>query len=590
MKILLIAVNAKYIHSNLAVHSLKAYSRKYGEAIETAEFTINNQSGEILEKIYKKKPDIAAFSCYIWNISIIRQVAEELKKVLPNVKIWFGGPEVSYDPVKELKNHRWLSGVMIGEGEETFRQLAAYYIEAFHSDSGWKDLDSIQGIAYRDRGRISCNRPGEPLSMDALPFPYEDLSLFQNKILYYETSRGCPYSCSYCLSSIEKGIRLRGMALVEKELQFFLDYQVPQVKFIDRTFNCNHEHAMAIWSYIHEHDNGYTNFHFEISADLLREDEIWLLNQMRPGLIQLEIGVQTVHPMAIKAIRRRMNLEKLAWAVKAVARGQNIHQHLDLIAGLPYEDYASFRTSFDYVYRLRPDQLQLGFLKVLKGSAMYEDSKTYHILYGAMPPYEVLATEWLSYDDILRLKRTEEMVEIYYNSGQFVYAMAYLEHFYGSPFDLYQSLGAYYEQMGLEEISHSRIQRYKVLLDFYKTVIARGAEEDVFSQILVYDLYLRDNLKSRPDFAADSSKKKEQYRRFFENKDNLHRLLPAYKGYNGKQISRMVHLEYFSIDIEETVRTGKAVRKETRRLFDYAERSPLNHQAAVIVLEGEQED
>lgn len=587
MKILLIAVNAKYIHSNLAVYSLKAYSREYGEELEIAEYTINNQVGEILEGIYKKKPDVAAFSCYIWNISIIRQVAEELKKVLPNVKIWFGGPEVSYDSVKELENHWWLDGVMIGEGEETFRQLAAYYIEAFRSGGERKDIGSISGIAYRDGGKVLCSRPGAPLSMDALLFPYEDLSLFQNKILYYETSRGCPYSCSYCLSSIEKGIRLRGMGLVEKELQFFLDYRVPQVKFIDRTFNCNHEHAMAIWTYIHEHDNGYTNFHFEISADLLREDEIQLLNQMRPGLVQLEIGVQTIHPMAIKAIHRRMNLEKLAWAVKAVARGGNIHQHLDLIAGLPYEDYTSFQKSFDFVYQLKPDQLQLGFLKVLKGSAMYEDSKAYHIIYGAVPPYEVLSTQWLSYDDVLKLKRIEEMVEVYYNSGQFVYAMAYLEHFYEAPFDLYQSLGTYYEKKGLEQISHSRIQRYKVLLDFYKAEINYGAQEDVFPQILVYDLYLRENLKSRPDFAADISKRKEQYRCFFEEEAYLHRLLPAYGAYNGKQISRMVHLEYFTIDIEETVRTGKTVRKETRRLFDYAERSPLSHQAAVIVPDGE---
>lgn len=578
MKILLVAVNAKYIHSNLAVYSLKSYCRAYAEHIAIKEYTINNYSDDILKGIYKEKPDVAAFSCYIWNISMVDQVACELKKVMPQLPIWYGGPEVSYNPIEQLEKKPWLTGIMVGEGEETFSQLAHHYV-----NGDLENIKEIRGIAYRENNSICTTPSGQPLDISSIPFPYENMEDFENKIIYYETSRGCPYSCTYCLSSIEKGIRLRSIELVKKELQFFIDRRVPLVKFIDRTFNCNREHAMAIWQYIYEHDKGTTNFHFEISADLLRENEIALINRFRPGLIQLEIGVQSINPQTILAIRRKMNLDKLKKSVEAIRAPGNIHQHLDLIAGLPYENMESFQASFNYVYHMRPDQLQLGFLKVLKGSDMCRDSEGFGMEYKDQPPFEILATSWMNYGDILELKKIEEMVEIYYNSGQFKNSIQYLEHFYESPYALYEAVGNYYEKEGLNELSHSRIGRYSILLDFYKKEIKQDSH--VFSQILLFDLYLRENLKSRPEFAGDQKNIKEELTQFYQNRHNIDTFLPDYWEYNTKQIRRMTHIEFFDFDLYGTIESGRKKEGSIFVLFDYKNRNPLSHQAAFYMLQ-----
>lgn len=577
VKILLAAINAKYIHSNLAVYSLKGYCSEFQDNIVIKEFTINNYSDEILKSIYKEKPDVVAFSCYIWNISMVDETACELKKILPNTDIWAGGPEVSYNPLEQLKEKPWLTGIMIGEGEETFYELVKYY-----TNKSGESLEQMKGIAYRTGGGIVKNHLRPPLDLSSLPFPYGDMKDFENKIIYYETSRGCPFSCSYCLSSIEKGIRLRDIELVKKELKFFIDHKVPLVKFIDRTFNCNHDHAMAVWEYIYEQDRGTTNFHFEISADLLRADEIELVNRFRPGLVQFEIGVQSVNPRTIHSINRKMNLEKLKKAVESIKRPGNVHQHLDLIAGLPYEDFASFQESFNYVYRMKPDQLQLGFLKVLKGSEMSRESTEFGIQYKDKPPFEVLCTRWLTYDQILELKKIEEMVEIYYNSGQFVNSIGYLEHFFESPYELYKAVGGFYEENRLDERNHSRISRYSILLDFVKERLKE--EETVFSQLLLFDLYLRENLKTRPDFAGNQSLCKELFIKFYQNRHNIDTFLPDYKDYNAKQIMRMTHLEFFDFDLLRTVKAG--IKQEGRifALFDYKNRNPLNHQAACHIL------
>ena len=301
-------------------------------------------------------------------------------------------------------------------------ELASYYVEG----KGEEYLCGIKGISYRKHdGEIEENQWREIMDLSKVPFVYEDMDEFRNKIIYYETSRGCPFSCSYCLSSVDKCLRFRDLKLVKKELQFFLDNEVPQVKFVDRTFNCKHDHALEIWRYIAENDNGITNFHFEISADLLNEEELALLGTMREGLVQLEIGVQSTNPKTIGEIKRTMRFEKVSDAVKRVNAGRNIHQHLDLIAGLPYEDYESFGKSFNDVYALSPEQLQLGFLKVLKGSYMEEHTEEYGLVYKSLPPYEVLYTKWLSYEDVLKLKRIEEMVEVC-DRGQFSYTLEHL--------------------------------------------------------------------------------------------------------------------------------------------------------------------
>ena len=553
MKILLAACNAKYIHSNPAVYDLRAYASRLKESILLREYTINQTKDEVLKDIYRSGAEVICFSCYIWNISYVKDLIPDLKKILPGAAFWVGGPEVSFDAEKLLKELPQLTGVMVGEGEETFLELASYYIE------GNGTLENIRGIAYRDGEEIRHNGWREIMDLSQVPFAYENAEDFTNRIIYYESSRGCPFSCSYCLSSIDKKLRFRDLSLVKKELQFFLDQKVPQVKFVDRTFNCRHDHAMAVWQYIQDHDNGITNFHFEISADLIREEELELMSHMRPGLIQLEIGVQSTNPETIRAIHRTMDLEKLKKSVARIKSYGNIHQHLDLIAGLPYEDYESFRNSFNDVYRMEPDQLQLGFLKVLKGSSMYHEAEKYQILYKDREPYEVLCTRWLSYKDILRLKMVESMVEVYYNSGQFQNTLHWLVGAFVSPFDFYESLGAFYEEKGYGEISHSRIRRYEILLEFIREKTELSVEQA--SQHMVYDLYLREKLKKRPSFASDQ----KPYEKLIWN----------YR--KNQEIPKTSHIEVFG--------ENDAV------LFDYEHRNPLTNNAAAqkICLTGAEE-
>lgn len=547
MKILLAACNAKYIHSNLAVYDLKAYSSDYDEHVILREYTINQPKDEILKDIYSSGADVVCFSCYIWNISFVRELIRDLVKILPKTAFWAGGPEVSYDAEKFLTEMPEMTGVMVGEGEKTFHDLLEFYID------GKDSLEEISGIAYRTGDKIIHNGWRELMDLSAIPFVYEHLEKFENRIIYYESSRGCPFSCSYCLSSIDKKLRFRDLELVKKELQFFLDHRVPQVKFVDRTFNCKHEHAMTIWKYILEHDNGVTNFHFEISADLLREEEMELMSQMRPGLIQLEIGVQSTNPETIRAIHRHMDLKKLEHCVNRVHSFRNIHQHLDLIAGLPYEDYDIFHQSFNDVYQMKPDQLQLGFLKVLKGSLMQKEAEGYGIVYKEKEPYEVLSTNWLTYGEVLKLKMVESMVEVYYNSGQFWHTLEYLVPLEKDAFTFYEKLGSFYEKKGYSEISHSRMRRYEILLEYLKEETDVPAE--VAAQKMLYDLYLREKLKKRPAFASDQ----KQYETAVWN----------YRKNN--QVSKTAHIEVFE--------NGTVV------LFDYEKRDPLSKNAYTEVIQ-----
>lgn len=598
MKILLTAINAKYIHSNLAVYNLRAYAAHYAkgmtasDTVEIGEYTINNQMEDILEGIYKAKPDVLMFSCYIWNIAYVEELAEEFHKLRPEVPIWVGGPEVSYETESFLICHPQITGVMIGEGEKTFCELAEYYAGEIRSNKEAKEIKEIQtikqsvnlgeiaGIAYRNEEEIVFTAPREMLDLSDIPFCYDEAGDFKNRIIYYESSRGCPFSCSYCLSSVEKQLRFRNTELVKKELQFFIDREVPQVKFVDRTFNCNHAHAMEIWSYIKEHDNGITNFHFEISADLLKEEELALIGTMRPGLIQLEIGVQSTNGATIKEIHRTMQLERLKEVVREVQKHENIHEHLDLIAGLPFEDYDTFAKSFDEIYELRPNQLQLGFLKVLKGSYMYEHAKEYEIAYHSRPPYEVLKTKWLPYDDVLKIRQVEEMLEVYYNSGQFEVTMKVLGVLFKSAFFLFQDFGKFYEKKGYFGMSHARNRRSEILLEFVEETFSADTEKenlqevqnlceisDIIKESLIFDLYYRENCKSRPAWAKDLSTWKQVTRIYCKN---------------GKQS----HVECFSYRFPDK---GERVLKELPEraekplyaLFDYTDRDPLDHQAKV---------
>ena len=544
MKILLVACNAKYIHSNLAVYDLQAYASDYADHIVLKEYTINQQKDDIMRDIYLEHPDVVCVSCYIWNLSFVKELMADLIKILPGADFWAGGPEVSYDAEKFLTENSEFKGVMVGEGEETFKELAGHYVE-----KNPQDLKNMTGICYRDGDQIIHNGWRQIMDLSSIPFIYKDLSEFKNRIIYYESSRGCPFSCSYCLSSIDKKLRFRDTETVKKELQFFIDNKVPQVKFVDRTFNCKHDHAMAIWKYINEHDNGVTNFHFEISADLLREEELQEMSTMRPGLIQLEIGVQSTNPDTIKAIHRTMDFEKLKGIVDRIHSFGNIHQHLDLIAGLPYEDYDSFRNSFNDVYALKPQQLQLGFLKVLKGSHMMEMCREYGIVYKTQEPYEVLSTKWLDYDHVLKLKTVENMVEVYYNSGQFQNTLEYLEKFFPDAFSIYERLGSFFMEKGYGDVSHTRMRRYEILLEFLEDV--PEISMDQVKDQMVYDLYLRENLKSRPGFARDQKPFERQIWDFRKR----------------EKVAKNAHVEVFA--------------DGTVLLFNYADRDPLTNNAHV---------
>ena len=569
MKFLLTAINAKYIHSNLAVYSLRAAALAAAPAsdkhepfsVELAEFTINHRTEEILRDIFLRKPDVLLFSCYIWNIVYVRELAENCKKIMPEVPVWLGGPEVSYDAEKFLRENPAADGILCGEGEKTFRLLAECYA-AGQADT--EHLAEIPGLVFREPVEsaarpIRVNTPAPLPDLSALPFPYGELAEFENRIIYYESSRGCPFSCSYCLSSIEKSVRFRDIEKVCRELQFFLDRRVPQVKFVDRTFNCRKSHAMAVWSYILEHDNGITNFHFEIEAELLDEEELALLERMRPGLVQLEIGVQSANRETLKAVRRSTDLERLRSVVERIRDGKNIHQHLDLIAGLPFEDYESFGHSFDQVFALKPEQLQLGFLKVLKGAPMYEDARKYGIAYRSQPPYEVLFTPWLPFSDILRLKMIEEMVEIYYNSHQFGMTLGQLIPRFSSAFAFFEQLALYYER-NQEGQKSSRVRKYELLLGFASEHFPE--DEDRYRELLTIDYYLRERAKARPSFAPDPDPYKKTLREIRQ------------------RAPKQVHVEALS---RENAAALFGEQDPLYLIFDYEKRNPLTGDACLSV-------
>ncbi len=568
MKILLTAINAKYIHSNLAVYDLRAYAKEYRDSVELAEYTINHRSEYILQEIYKRKPDVLCFSCYIWNYEYVKEVASEFHKLRPEVPIWVGGPEVSYEIERMFVENPSFYGVVIGEGEATFSELCAYYCNGKKGS-----LSDIAGIAYRNGEKyderkegslaITRTKPRAPIDLSSIPFCYEDMTDFENRIIYYESSRGCPFSCSYCLSSIDKKLRFRNTELVKKELQFFIDKKVPQVKFVDRTFNCNHTHAMEIWKFIQEKDIGITNFHFEIAADLLTEEETALLSTFRPGLVQLEIGVQSTNLQTIEEIHRKMQLSDVESSVRFIQKAGNIHEHLDLIAGLPYENYERFGQSFRDIYALKPNQLQLGFLKVLKGSYIFEHKDEYGMIYRSKPPYEIMQTKWLSYEEVLLIKLVEEMLEVYYNSGQFEITMKLTDVVYPDSFGFFLRLGQFYERMGYLGMNHSRIRRCEILLEFLKQ--EKQVSIELMEEALLYDLYYRENMKSRPYWAGNISEFSKITKTYCKN-------------------GKLSHIEPFSYHFPD--KSQKTIGKLPERLeegiyvlFEYEKRDALDHQA-----------
>lgn len=604
MNILLTAINAKYIHSNPAVFSLRSCTGEYASHVDIIEFTINQSPSYILQEIYKKHPDVIAFSCYIWNRNTMDALIPDLHKILPDTDLWAGGPEVSYNAEEIIQ--RWqLRGVMSGPGEGAFSHLVSSYVNG--------TADSLPAVLD------GTNTP--VLTLDEIPFWYKELENrhsdkknqsdgkltdFEHRIIYYESSRGCPFSCSYCLSSIEKTMDFRSLRRVYEELDFFLEKKVPQVKFIDRTFNCKKDHALPILKYILEHDNGITNFHFEIAADLLDEDYLTLLQKMRPGAVQLEIGVQSTCPKTVDEIDRRMDFSKVAAVVRQISSWHNIHIHLDLIAGLPFEDLHTFRTSFNDVYALKPQQLQLGFLKVLKGSPMELRAPQYNLMYTSLPPYEVLSTRWLSYADVCHLKQIEEVLELYYNSGQFMHSLDFLCSYFDTPYDMYDALAVWYEEHDLFGIQSSRVRKYETLLEFgiayitsnmeplyhkpdhatehYENInvadisVANINSADTHHQIcslkeyITYDLYLREHMKNRPGFALSQEKWKDTIHDILHKESETHMLFPELADYNYRELTKILHVEVFEFIFD----TPAAV------LFCYNRRNPLTNNCDIV--------
>ncbi|WP_302772628.1 B12-binding domain-containing radical SAM protein [Anaerotignum lactatifermentans] len=559
-KVILAALNAKYIHSNLALRYLSRFqNNNQKHHVETMEFTINQRLDFIAEELFRKQPDVVLFSCYIWNVEMLRQLCPILKKIMPDCVIGFGGPEVSYESETFLRENPAVDFVMRGEGELVFTK----YLE--HLDAGNPaTLGEIESLTYRQNGEIFSTPQMHPMDLAYLPFPYEDdFSDVQNQIIYYESSRGCPYHCGYCLSSVENGVRFVPLDKVLPDLQKFLDKNVPQVKFIDRTFNCKKSHAMAIWKYLHGHDNGVTNFHFEITADLIDQETIDFLKTVRKGLFQFEIGVQSTNPQTIRAINRNVDFAALSEIVQQIKDGGNIHQHLDLIAGLPYEDYDSFGRSFNDVYALHPEQLQLGFLKVLKGSMLHQKQKEFEIVYHDTAPYEVLTTHELPYADTLRLKYVEEMVETYYNSGRFLHTLAYLVPLYESPFAFFEALSQFWIRENYHYLGVSRMGLFDVLWRFVEQ--NPKVDKRKLQWEMKFDIALHEKPKKLPAWLTVTNEEQwhDKVFAFYGNPALWQKCLPHYK--SNKEAIRQTHLEVFGDEKQKAV------------LFDYGKRDLLGN-------------
>lgn len=559
-KVILAALNAKYIHSNLALRYLSRFqNNNQKHHVETMEFTINQRLDFIAEELFRKQPDVVLFSCYIWNVEMLRQLCPILKKIMPDCVIGFGGPEVSYESETFLRENPAVDFVMRGEGELVFTK----YLE--HLDAGNPaTLGEIESLTYRQGDEIFSTPQMHPMDLALLPFPYEDdFSDVQNQIIYYESSRGCPYHCGYCLSSVENGVRFVPLDKVLPDLQKFLDKNAPQVKFIDRTFNCKKSHAMTIWKYLHEHDNGVTNFHFEITADLIDQETIDFLKTVRKGLFQFEIGVQSTNPQTIRAINRNVDFAALSEIVQQIKDGGNIHQHLDLIAGLPYEDYDSFGRSFNDVYALHPEQLQLGFLKVLKGSMLHQKQKEFEIVYHDTAPYEVLTTHELPYADTLRLKYVEEMVETYYNSGRFLNTLAYLVPLYESPFAFFEALSQFWVSENYHYLGLSKMGLFDVLWRFVEQ--NPKVDKRKLQWEMKFDIALHEKPKKLPAWLTVTNEEQwhDKVFAFYGNPTLWQKCLPHYK--SNKEAIRQTHLEVFGDEKQKAV------------LFDYGKRDLLGN-------------
>ncbi|MBX9138521.1 MULTISPECIES: B12-binding domain-containing radical SAM protein [unclassified Clostridium] len=496
MKVLLTAINSKFVHSNLAVRYLKAFTEDMDYECKIREFSINDRDEKILEEIIKEKADVIAFSTYIWNIEVVKRLSNLIKLVDENIKIVYGGPEVSYDSLNILKE---LPGdyVIQGEGEKTYREFIEYLL-------GSRDVRDIRGLYFKENGEVISNGNRPLMNMEEIVFPYKEDENLDNKIVYYEASRGCPFNCKYCLSSTTHGVRFLNVERVKKELQYFIDKKVRLVKFVDRTFNCNFKFSMAIWEFLINAETN-TQFHFEISADILKPQELELLRKAPKDRFQFEVGVQTTNDDVLNRINRFVNFSDIKEKVVELLEIKNIKQHLDLIAGLPGEDITSFKKSFNDVYSIGPEEIQLGFLKLLRGSSMREEAEEYGMKYSPYPPYEILQTKDVSYDELLLLKKVESMVDKYYNSQKFNNIIKFLINSFDTPYDFYLELGNYFDKKGYFDRNIGNSEYYKVFLDFNMDITKLDSE--VLRDIIKYDYLMFNKRRGMPEFLGKGLEK-----------------------------------------------------------------------------------
>lgn len=548
----LIALNSKFIHSNLAVRYIRSYLNKKGIDANILEFSINDSFDKIIKHIYLSNSKVLAFSCYIWNREFIMKLGPSLKKIMPDSIIVLGGPEVSYDVESTMKGNPWIDYIIFGEGEETFYQFASHLLDKD------KDIKNIDGLAYNSNGMVYVNNTRSPLAnLDEIPFPYDNFNDLKNKIIYYETSRGCPFKCQYCLSSIEPGVRYFSLDRVYRDIDIFINNNVKQVKLVDRTFNCNKKRSIEIMEYILS-KNGSTNFHFEISAKLIDSDFLNTVKKAPKGIFQFEIGVQSTNEDTLETITRNESFKEIRDNINKIIDLGNCHIHLDLIAGLPYEDIKSFEKSFNDVYSLKPQMLQLGFLKLLRGSKLRIDAEKHGILYNQHPPYEVLSTKWLSYDDVLDLKVIEELVEIFNNSSRFTRSLDYLmkEH-YNNPFVFFKELGCFYLENHAFDMPLKVSEHYELL---YKFVSQKTEVTPLFNELIKFDFF-KSTGNNMPSCIKryDHSKIKNSVNNFLKNEEIINNYMPELKSMDLRQKLKYIRFEVFDVDIIDSMQEGKHI-------------------------------
>lgn len=572
MKIVLTTLNSKFIHSSLSIRYLKAYVEDIID-VELKEFTINQDLNYIASQLFKTNADLIGFSVYIWNLTETLRICEILKTVKPEIKILLGGPEVSFDSKEILEKYPFIDYIIYGEGEESFREFLIKFLERS------EDFRDLKGLSFRKDNLIITNSP-RPLIRDLnlIPSPYKNIGDdFKNKIVYFESSRGCPFNCKFCLSSTIKGVRYFNIDRVKEELDNLIKAKVKQVKFVDRTFNANKKYAMEIMNFIMDRNPEGINFHFEVTAHLLDDEMLDFLANVKEGLFQFEIGVQSTNLKTIEAIGRTTDFPKLKKVAKRIKSFKNIHQHLDLIAGLPYEDYKTFKKSFNDVYDIKPEKIQLGFLKLLKGSALRIDEEKYGFKYIDLPPYEILENDYIKYEELIKLKSIEELVEKYYNEGYFENSLEYIiTNFYEGPFDFYEDLSQYWEENNYYELSISRTRLYEILMDFYSYKAFKGLE--LFKEILKYDFIKNNkNAKLPLGFYTNNILSQEVIHRILKDEVLLDKYLAHYKDLPTKKIINNIRIESFKYNILEIIENGYDLKNKIDKideeniyiLFDY---------------------